>query len=400
MWLFSLGNKIDKSLKPYLNINSKRKIPVIVCYKDNLKMIKSKIQYNNGKIKTEYENVSAISCELNSYAIDKLSEIPEVSFISLDHKASLCLVNSHSSMGLSHAKIFNLTGKGIGIGIIDSGVYPHPDLITPRNTIAFFKDLVSGHEKPYDDNGHGSFICGCIASSGYSSGGIYMGIAPDSNLSVIKAFDASGNGFMSDIIMGIDILLSIKDKHNIKLLCLPFEFPYMTSLKVNPLELILKKAIESNISVIVPAGNLGPQPYSIYFPGNMKDAITVGSANCTSSNIRDVKVSSFSGRGPTVDNLNKPDILGPGMNVTSLNSDTAYIPLLKSKTPLNSPYKTLSGTSVACALITGAAALILEKTPELSPHDVKSILSLACISIGENKLSQGNGLFAFEKIIK
>lgn len=400
MWLFSLGKKIDKALKPYLNINSKRKIPVIVCYRDNQKLVKNKIIYNNGKIKYEFINTKAISCELTSYSIDKISEIPEVSFICLDHKATLCLKNSSDSMGLSHAKIFKITGKNIGIGIIDSGVYPHPDLTQPRNTIAYFKDLIHGHEKPYDDNGHGSFLCGCISSSGYSSGGTYMGVSPDANLCMVKAFDASGNGFMSDIIMAVDILLSIKDKHNIRILCLPFEFPYLDSLKINPLELILKAALEANISVIVPSGNLGPQPYSVYFPGNLKEGITVGSADCTSINIRDVKVSIFSGRGPTVNGQNKPDLVAPGINVTSLASDTSYVPLTKYKSVLQTPYKTMSGTSISCALIAGVCALILEKTPELTPSDLKSILCLASLSIGENKLSQGSGLFAFEKIIK
>lgn len=400
MWLLSLGNKVDKALKPYLNINSKRKIPVIVCYRDNLKLVKNKILYNNGKIKYEFVNTKAIACELASYSIDKLSEIPEISFICLDHKASLCLNSSNESMGLSHARIFKITGKNIGIGIIDTGVYPHPDLMQPRNAIYYFKDLIHGREKPYDDNGHGSFLSGCICSSGYSSGGIYAGVSPEANLCMIKAFDSSGNGFMSDIIMAVDLFLSIRDKYNIRILCLPFEFPYMNSLKVNPLELILKEALESNISVIVPSGNLGPQPYSVYFPGNMKDAVTVGSADCTSTNIRDVKVSIFSGRGPTVDGQNKPDIIAPGINVTSLSSDTSYVPIGRYKSSLQTPYRTMSGTSISCALIAGICALLLEKTPELTPHDLKSILCLASISIGENKLSQGSGLFAFEKIIR
>jgi serine protease AprX len=400
MWLFGLKNKLDSKIKPYLNINSKRKLPVIICYKDNIKLVKNKILYNNGKIKYEYSNVNAIACELSPLSIDKISEIPEVSFVCFDHKASLCLRKAHDTLGLSNAKKFNLTGRGIGIGIVDSGVYPHPDLTSNRSTVSYFEDLINGYIKPYDDNGHGTFMCGLIASGGNLSSGMYKGVAPDASLCVIKAFDASGNGFMSDLIRSIDIFLSIKDKYNIRVLCLPFEVPYINKLKINPLGEIIKKAVNQNMSVIVPSGNLGPQPYSIYFPGNMGEIITVGGVQCKENNSADYKVSSFSGKGPTIDDRVKPDIVAPCVNITSLASNTSYIPTVRIKPDLKVEYITMSGTSISCGLIAGVCALILEKTPTLTPQDIKSILCLSTTSIGENKFSQGSGLFIFDKIIK
>lgn len=400
MWLLGFGRKIDSNIKSFMKINMKRKIPIIVCYKDNFKMVKSKILYNGGKIKYEYQYVKAIACDLSPYSIDKLSELPEVSFISMDHKASLTLKNAGETMGVNHARVFNLTGKGIGIGIIDSGVFPHPDLTSRRNAINYFYDLINGYEKPYDDNGHGTFICGCIAGSGALSSNAYVGIAPNSNLCVIKAFDASGNGFLSDIIKAMDILIDLRDKYNIRIICLPFEFSYMNKIKVNPLEEIIKHAMNANIAIIVPSGNLGPQPYSIYFPGNIRDVITVGGCSCTDNNIKNYKISSFSGRGPTSDGLNKPDIVAPSVGITSIASNVSYNPALRTKPEIKNPYTTMSGTSAACALISGICALILEKTPELKPGDLKSVITLSTISIGENKFAQGNGLMVFEKILK
>lgn len=400
MWAFGFGKKIDPNIKTYMKINMKRKIPIVVCYRDNFKMIRNKILYNGGKIKYEYQHVKAISCEMSPYSVDKLSEIPEISYISVDHKASLVLRNSGEAMGVNHARVFNLTGKDIGIGIIDSGVFPHPDLTSKRNAISYFHDLINGCEKPYDDNGHGTFTCGCIAGSGTLSSNIYTGMAPNSNLCVIKAFDASGNGFISDIIMGMDILIELKDKYNIRIICLPFEFPYINKLKANPLEEIIKNAFKENISVVTPSGNLGPQPYSIYFPGNIKEVITVGGCACIDSSVKNYKVCSFSGRGPACDGNQKPDIIAPSMGITSLAADTSYYPIKRIKPDIKSPYTTLSGTSAACALIAGACALILEKTPELKPGDLKSVLTLSTVSIGENKFSQGNGLLIFDKILK
>lgn len=400
MWFLGFGKKIDSNIKTYMKINMKRKIPIILCYKDNLKMIKNKILYNGGKIKYEYLHVNAISCELSPYSVDKLSEIPEVSYISIDHKAALTLKNAGEAMGINHARVFSLTGKGIGIGLVDSGVFPHSDLTSKRNSISFFYDLINGYEKPYDDNGHGTFLSGCIAGSGALSSNQYVGTAPDSNLCVVKAFDASGNGFISDIVKAIDLLIALKDKYNIRIICLPFEFPYMSKMKVNPLEEIIKNALIDNISIIAPSGNLGPQPYSIYFPGNIKDVVTVGGCSCIDNNIKNYKVSSFSGRGPTSGGIAKPDLVAPSMGITSLASNTSYNPTLRVKPDVKNPYSTMSGTSAACALITGVCALILEKTPELKPGDLKSVLTLSTISIGENKFSQGNGLMIFDKILK
>lgn len=400
MGIFGFKNKMDKTISPYIKIDSKRKIPVIICYSGNEKLVKNKILSNNGKIKHEYLNLDAFSCELSPKSIDKISELPEVSYVCFDHKASLCLRKSGDILGVGYAKLFNLTGKGVGIGIIDTGVYLHSDLTTERRSIRFFSDLVGNFDKPYDDNGHGTFISGLIASSGKLSDGLYRGIAPEANLSVIKAFDASGNGFLSDIIKAIDIILSIKDLENIRILCLPFEISCIDKLKINPLEIIIKKAIASNITVVAPSGNHGPMPYTIYCPGNIKEVLTVGGTDTLSNNIRNYKTSGFSGRGPTINGSPKPDMTAPCMSVTSLATDNLYYPGIKKLDNLKNPYISMSGTSIACGFICGFAALLLEKNPNLLPVDLKSMLCLSTTSIGESKYSQGYGFFTFDKLVK
>lgn len=398
MWLLGFGKKVDSNIKKIMKMNIKKRIPVVICFKGNGKSLENKIIYNGGKIKYKYLHVSAISCEISTLGVDRLTEIPEVLYVFIDYKASLCLKNTIDDVGLGSAKAFNLSGKNIGIGILDSGVYPHPDLTFQRNSIAFFKDLVNGMEKPYDDNGHGTFICGCIASSGYLSKE-YQGAAPDSNLCVIKAFDASGNGFISDIIKGIDLLIEEREKYNIRIICLPFEFPYIDNIKVNPLEEIIKTAVENKIAVFAPSGNLGPQPYSIYFPGNMAEVITIGGISYKKG-YGNPSISDFSGRGPLFNLIQKPDISLPCTNITSLSSDISYNPASRIKPELKTPYASKSGTSIACALAAGMSALILEKKPELTPQDLKSVLGVSTISIGENKFSQGKGMLQFEKILK
>ena len=394
MWL-SPFKKVDKSIKPYIKLDSKRKIPVIISYKENIDAIRSRIISSSGKIKYEYSNIKAISCELPPINIDKLSENPEVIFITLDFKASLCLKNSYDVLNINSGRKFNLTGKNIGIGIIDTGVFPHPALMEKRNAISFFSDLINGYLKPYDDNGHGTFISGCIASQGE-----LPGIAPDSNLCMVKAFDSSGNGFMSDIIKALDILITSRQKYNIRIICLPFEFPYINDASLTPLIEIIKKAIELNILITACAGNLGPKPYTIYPPGSIKDVITIGGADCNNFDLNSIRVSSFSGRGPLLNGTSKPDIIAPCTNTTSLSSNTLYIPHARKTPVLENKYRSASGTSISCALISGVCALILEKTPALTSNDLKSILSISTQTTGESKYAEGSGIFTFEKIIK
>lgn len=395
-WLF--GKKVDKKLKEYMTLNSKRRLSVIVCYKNNLKSTKNSIIYNGGKIKYEYRSINSIACELSPLAIDKLSENPDVSFISFDYKANLCINRLSETIGIKHITPFSLTGKNIGIALLDTGCFPHPDLTSTKNSIVYFKDIINNIPKPYDDNGHGTFLSGIIASQG-NTNKVYKGIAPDSKLCVFKCFDSLGFGTMSDIIMALDELIFIKDEYNIRVACLPFEFPYLNKLYINPLENIINKLIENNIAVVVPSGNLGPQNMSIYFPGNIKNVITVGGAS-VDLYPKSIKIASFSGRGPTIDGINKPDFVVPCTNVLSLNSDTTYKPHLKYKISLQNPYKTASGTSIACAAVCASIAILLEKTPELSVKDIKSILVLSTKTIGESKNAQGAGMFIFERIIK
>jgi len=365
---------------------------VIVCFSGDKKEVKTLILKNNGNIKYEYDEVNAFACDMASNNIDKMSESPEVSFILLDYKASICTTKAKGQMGVNISRKFNLTGRDVGIGIIDTGLYPHSDILNDRLRSVYFEDLIKGYKKPYDDSGHGTFIAGCIGAKGP-----YEGIAPDANICMIKAFNQAGKGYMSDIIKAVEILVSIKDTYNLKILCLPFEFPYFTDVKINPLKNIIKKCVLNNITVMVPSGNYGPNRSSIFFPGNMDEVITVAGC-CIDEKTEELRVSSFSGRGSGDKGLKKPDICAPSANITSLLSDITYIPSFK-QVDVKNNYAAFSGTSAACALAAGFAALVLEKNPKLSSADLKAILILACKSIGEDKYSQGNGLLSLDKIL-
>ena len=75
-------------------------------------------------------------------------------------------------------------GNGIVIVVMDTGVSSHPDL---KGRILLFRDFVNGRYDMYDDNGHGTHVCGVIS-------GRRIGMAPESKLIVLKVLDEEGNG--------------------------------------------------------------------------------------------------------------------------------------------------------------------------------------------------------------
>lgn len=286
-----------------------------------------------------------------------------------------------------------LRGKGIGMAVLDTGIYPHPDLVSPVNRITAFKDFIGGRIQPYDDNGHGTHCAGDAAGNGYKSGGKYRGAAPGANVIGIKVLNKQGSGYMSNVIAGIQWCVDNKVKYGIRVLSISLGAAANTSYKNDPLCLAVEKAWNSGIVVCVAAGNEGPDAGTISTPGIDPRVITVGALNDKNTVAKsDDAIASFSSRGPTVDGLTKPDVVAPGVNIVSLRSPNSYIDKISRQARVGNSYITLSGTSMATPICAGLAALILEACPALTPNEVKNILKSTCRTINPNPNAQGAGL--------
>ena len=78
------------------------------------------------------------------------------------------------------------TGKGIGVAVLDTGIFPHIDF---GSRISVFRDFTGVRRSPYDDNGHGTHVSGILAGDGTASGGKYKGAAPGCSIAALKVLD-------------------------------------------------------------------------------------------------------------------------------------------------------------------------------------------------------------------
>jgi len=321
------------------------------------------------------EQMNLLCGSLSDRTLQELASRDEVEMVYLDQKVRALLDIATQAVGSRDVvRTFGLTGKGVGIAVLDTGIHPHPDLIQPVNRIVAFRDLVQGRTEPYDDNGHGTHVAGCAAGNGFSSSGRYRGTAPEANLIGIKVLDAQGEGYFSTILEGINWCIENKARYNIRIINLSLGGEPASSYVNDPIAQAAARAWRAGIVVCAAAGNTGPTG-TINTPGTHPHIITVGSLDDQSTPATsDDRLASYSSRGPTADGLIKPDLCVPGTNITSLLSPGSTLASENPGNIIGSAYLTLSGTSMATPLCAGACAQLLQAFPTYTPDQIKTIL--------------------------
>ncbi len=389
-------NKLDKNLEYFLNNNCYKNYRVLIKYEHTSNSIIKKISYSKGLI--YHLTYSKIICaNLTKKLLLRLLEYPEVKYITFDEYLFLCGMSVNTANNTHFKNDFSLSGNNVGIGLIDSGVFPHPDLTTPSNRIYSFTDLINNLSYPYDDNGHGTCVAGIICGNGQASNTLYKGIAPHSKLYCYKAFDAHGKGFASNILFALENLIANHKELNLKILCLPFELLTPNIFITEAFDLTFLEAIKNNIVPITSSGSIPNSANFINGISSLSSCITVGGIN-SSKGFKPYKYSSCG----YYKKLLKPDLSAAATNITSLNSDTKYISekdgVKMYPNKLDASYKTFSGTSLSTAFISGICALLYENNPDLTFKDVQSLLKLASDPHELSKESIGEGFLDLSKL--
>lgn len=215
-------------------------------------------------------------------------------------------------------------GQGVRVAVVDTGIdYNHTDLkANYKGGVSF----VPGATTPLDDHGHGTHCAGTIAATINGAG--VVGVAPSASLYAVKVLDSSGNGAYSQIISGID--WCVQNKMHIVSMSLG------GSGGSTALQSICNTAWTKGLLLVAAAGNSGaptpPATSTVGYPGKYQNVIAVSAIDTANA------LASFSSRGPEV------DLCAPGVNVLS--------------TTKGGGYGNMSGTSMACPHVSGAAAVV------------------------------------------
>ena len=184
----------------------------------------------------------------------------------------------------------DLTGKGIGIAFLDTGIFPHIDF---DSRILAFKDFINHIDVPYDNNGHGTHTAGIAAGNGECSYGRYQGVAPEAFIISLKVLDQYGNGDKDLVLDALNWILVHHKQYGIRIVNISVgttEKDYHIHKKLID---AVERVWDAGLVVVAAAGNMGPKPGSVTAPGSSRKVITVGSSDMITSALP------ISGRGPT-----------------------------------------------------------------------------------------------------
>ncbi|NND76282.1 MAG: S8 family serine peptidase [Ilumatobacter sp.] len=273
-----------------------------------------------------------------------------------------------------------ITGAGVNVAVIDTGVAPVDALSGPDKVIALV-DLSAEaeiEEATYlDTYGHGTHMAGIIA--GRTPGADpttaedhpewFMGVAPDASLISVKVGDNSGAVDVSQVIAGVDWVIEHADELDIRVLNLSFGSDSLHSYLTDPMTYAVERAWKAGIVVVVAAGNDGLGEARLAVPANDPYMISVGGLEAASNSA--FVIPDWATNGNMVRN---PDIGAPGTSIESLRSPGSRADLEHPTARVGDDLFLGSGSSQAAAVTSGAAALLLQEQPSLTPDQVKAKL--------------------------
>src|SRR5437660_6083019 len=390
------------------------RVDVIVQFKSN--PTERRIAKVTGKGAALKQKLSAVNgaafTSLPAEALAQLAQDPEVAYISPDRplQGTSNFDYTPESVNAPWAwQQLQLDGTGIGVAVVDSGVYPVGDLYWYNaatgaygSRVVYSQSFVPGTTDTSDYYGHGTHVAGIIAGAGWFSSGnhfshTFEGIAPNAKIINLRALNQNGAGTDSSVIAAVNAAIKLRSKYNIRVMNLSLGRQVYESYTLDPLCQAVESAWKAGIVVVVAAGNQGRNNSAgtngygtVAAPGNDPYAITVGAMKTSNTPDRgDDAVASYSSKGPTAfDHVVKPDLMAPGNSVVSLLSPYSQLPkkysavdvftseyLTRTRNSTLSPaYMRLSGTSMATPVVSGAAALMIQADPTLTPDTVKARL--------------------------
>lgn len=320
------------------------------------------------------------------------------------------------------------TGRGVTIAFLDSGFYPHVDLTTPRNRIVAYKSIVDGDSglnslfQPDAASWHGMMTSVVAAGNGALSNGFYRGIAPDADVALVK-LARTGRITDDNIKDGLEWCLHNQAAYNLRVINISAGGDGEKFYLNDPLSQMVERCTAAGMTVVCAVGNAGHLPnHPVFPPASAPSCIAVGGLDDQNSMNRARRGMYRSSYGPTIDGLQKPEVIAPSIWVPApilpntptaqqaslletldRSPDDALHSIIRENSGIDEEldaardrpvhslrqiitlkirrenvitrhYKYVDGTSFAAPIVSSVVAQMLEANPRLTPQEVKRIL--------------------------
>jgi serine protease AprX len=320
------------------------------------------------------------------------------------------------------------TGRGVTIAFLDSGFFAHPDLVRPHDRILRYVDITHPGarrrqlDRADESSWHGMMTSVVACGNGALSAGLYRGLASEANLVLVKVGSARRIRH-DDIRRGIEWVVRRRRRYGIRVVNISCGGDYEASYLTDGLSQAAEAATRAGLLVVAGAGNAGHQPgHPVIPPASAPSVLTVGGLDDKNHLVREGHDMYHSSYGPTVDGLQKPEVIAPGIFVAApilpgtptaeqaaLYSRLASAPdtelhgvleaaggvdadldaaahleaplvrqlvaaKIRDNNVISGGYKHVDGTSFAAPIVSSLAAQMLEVHPGFSPPALKRLL--------------------------
>ncbi len=360
-----------------------------------------------GEVIHDLSMINAVAARLPSRSVRDLASSPGVRWVAMDGpveeagKPTPPPSNATPNTYLDTLRVrevwnMGLRGEGIGVAVIDSGIYKDRDFSTeigkPFSRVVKSVNFYNESNTTTDLYGHGTHVAGIIGGNGGDSpNAMYAGIAPKVTLISLKVNDdVSGLCYESDVVKAMQWVYDNKTAYNIRVVNLSLNSTVESSYHNSPLNAAAEILWFNGVVVVASAGNywsnnnINPIRAA---PANDPFIITVGATDEKGSTKRtDDSWANFSAIGTTLDGYKKPEIHAPGKDIRSVLSDGSdWRFKYPDRVLLSNDYFRLSGTSMSAPMVSGVVALLLQDEPNLTPDQVKYRLINTASWLGPEK---------------
>ncbi len=315
----------------------------------------------------------------------------------VDLAGSYTMGDMRTHLGFDRLKNdLGLTGAGIDVAVIDTGISAVPSLDGPGQVIDgpdLSFDAVNENLRHNDLYGHGTNMAAIIAGRQSPFG---SGVAPGARIVDVKVGAGDGSVDVSQVIAALDWIVDNRAANgmNIRVVNLSYSTDGSQSYLTDPLSYAVERAWRAGIVVVASGGNDGRGMHRLGNPAINPYVIAVGAAQ---KNASGWGVPNWSSTG---DGTRNPDLVAPGAAILAPAVPGSYLAKTHPAATCIHPdsgqlFLRGNGTSQAAAVTAGAVALLLQQRPGLTPDQVKAILksSTALLDLNSGNATQGgNGL--------